>query len=254
VHVYLAGRLCVEHDGAVVDERRLAGPQGRVLFAMLAAEHGTPLARELLAKELWAETPPLSWESSIRMLMSKLRAALRPLRQRSPSELLEAGVGHYQFNLPEGGVVDLDAAGAAVRHAEASLAAGELVRAQREALTACIISRRPFLPGADGPWATGQRRRLTDQHARAREVVAEVLLRKGDHRQAAREAARAVQIDPCREGAYRQLMRAYAGAGDRGLALRAFERCRQVLYEELGVDPSPDTQALRRLLTGRAPG
>jgi SARP family transcriptional regulator, regulator of embCAB operon len=254
VRVYLAGRLCVEHDGIVVDERRLAGPQGMVLFAMLAAEHGTPIARELLAEELWAETPPVSWESSIRMLVSKLRAALRPLRQPSPAELLESGVGHYQFNLPDGGVVDLDAAGAAVRHAEASLADDELGRAQSEALTACIISRRPFLPGADGPWARGRRRRLADHHARACELVAEVLLRKGDHRQAAREAARAVEIDPCREGAYRQLMRAYAGAGDRGLAQRAFDRCRQVLREELGVDPSPDTQALHRLLTGRAPG
>jgi DNA-binding SARP family transcriptional activator len=159
--------------------------------------------------------------------------------------------GCYQFNLPDGGFVDLDAATTAVHHAEAALAAGELGRAQSEALTACIISRRPFLPGAEGPWTRARRQRLVDQQARAREVVAEVLLRKGDHRQAAREAARAVQLDPCREAAHRQLMRAHAGAGDRGLALRAFDRCRQVLREELGVDPSSDTQALHEELIGQ---
>lgn len=140
--------------------------------------------------------------------------------------------------------MDLDAASAAVHHAEAALAAGELGRARGEALTACIITRRPFLAGADGPWARSRRRELLDQQARAREVLAEALLRVGDHRQAAREADAAVRLDPCREGAYRQLMRAYAAAGDRGLALRAFDRCRRALRDELGVDPSPDTLAL----------
>jgi hypothetical protein len=70
------------------------------------------------------------------------------------------------------------------------------------------------------------------------------LLLAGDRRQAAREADAAVRLDPCREGAYRQLMRAYVAAGDRGLALRAFDRCRRALRDELGVDPSPDTLAL----------
>jgi DNA-binding SARP family transcriptional activator len=39
-------------------------------------------------------------------------------------------------------------------------------------------------------------------------------------------------------------MRAYVAAGDRGLALRAFDRCRRALRDELVVDPSPDTLAL----------
>jgi DNA-binding SARP family transcriptional activator len=224
VRVYLTGRACVEHDGAVVAERRLAGPQGRVVLAMLAAEHGIPVSRERIARELWESAPPRSWENAIRVLISKLREALRPLRasaREGSPELIAAGLGHYQFNLPEGGFVDLDAASAAVHHAEAALAAGELGRARSEALTACIITRRPFLAGAEGPWARSRRRELLDQQARAREVLAEALLRAGDHRQAAREADAAVRLDPCREGAYRQLMRAYAAAGDRGLALRA---------------------------------
>lgn len=70
MRVYLTGRLCVEHDGAVVAERRLAGPQGRVVLAMLAAEHGIPVSRERIAWELWESDPPRSWENAIRVLIS----------------------------------------------------------------------------------------------------------------------------------------------------------------------------------------
>jgi predicted ATPase len=38
------------------------------------------------------------------------------------------------------------------------------------------------------------------------------------------------------------LLRALAAAGDRGEALRAYERCRQLLAEELGIDPSPELE------------
>jgi DNA-binding SARP family transcriptional activator len=39
-------------------------------------------------------------------------------------------------------------------------------------------------------------------------------------------------------------MRAHAAAGNRADALRAYERCRCLLAEELGVSPSPQTEAV----------
>lgn len=51
-------------------------------------------------------------------------------------------------------------------------------------------------------------------------------------------------VDPLREAGYQRLMRAQAAAGHRAEALRAYQACRRVLSEELGVDPSPETEAL----------
>ena len=48
-------------------------------------------------------------------------------------------------------------------------------------------------------------------------------------------------------------MQAHAGAGNRGEALRAYERCRLVLAEELGVRPSPATDAAYVALLGDEP-
>jgi DNA-binding SARP family transcriptional activator len=56
-------------------------------------------------------------------------------------------------------------------------------------------------------------------------------------------AEEAVALEPFRETGYRQLMRAHAAGGNRAEALRAFQRCRALLADELGVDPSPETEA-----------
>ena len=61
----------------------------------------------------------------------------------------------------------------------------------------------------------------------------------GDAAGAVAAAERAVALQPFRESAYVRLMAAHSAAGNRGEALRAYERCRKALAEELGVDPSP---------------
>jgi hypothetical protein len=50
--VFLAGRIAVEIDGAVADEGRFPGRQGRLLFAYLVAEQGRPVPRDELAEAL----------------------------------------------------------------------------------------------------------------------------------------------------------------------------------------------------------
>lgn len=47
--------------------------------------------------------------------------------------------------------------------------------------------------------------------------------------------------NPYDETAYRSLMHTYSTQGRRSEALRAYQRCRQLLLEELGVEPMPET-------------
>ena len=69
---------------------------------------------------------------------------------------------------------------------------------------------------------------------------------------------RLVALDPLREASHRALMRAYAGAGEKALALQHYARCRDLLRAELGVAPASETEELRQRLlreegTGPAP-
>jgi DNA-binding SARP family transcriptional activator len=77
---------------------------------------------------------------------------------------------------------------------------------------------------------------------------------QGSHAQAVAYGEAILQRDPLREEIHRELMRSYVANGQRALALRQYERCRQVLAEELGIPPMEETQLLRRqILAGSAP-
>jgi len=52
----------------------------------------------------------------------------------------------------------------------------------------------------------------------------------------------------CMESAHRLAMQAYAALGNRSGIANQFELCRQYLQDELGLDPSPETTQLYKIL------
>ena len=106
------------------------------------------------------------------------------------------------------------------------------------------ISRRPFLMGEEGPWVTLKRSELRDVLVRAHECLSEPGIWGTEPAYAVKHAKEAVAIEPFRETSYQLLMRAHAAVGNRAEALRVYERCRSLLSEELGVHPSPQTEAV----------
>lgn len=66
----------------------------------------------------------------------------------------------------------------------------------------------------------------------------------GNFSAARRLASRQLELDPWREEAHCQMMRALALDRQRSAALAQYETCRRVLAEELGVEPSVNTREL----------
>jgi DNA-binding SARP family transcriptional activator len=122
------------------------------------------------------------------------------------------------------------------------------------ASVAAAIARRPLLPGVEAQWIEAQRGRLGQVLVRALDCLGRVALAGGEPRLAAQHAADLVRLEPFRESGYQLLMRARAAAGDRADALRVYEQCRRLLQEELGVGPSPETEAVHRTLLGLTGG
>jgi SARP family transcriptional regulator, regulator of embCAB operon len=253
--VFLAGRIAVEAEGVVIDERHFPGRQGRLLFAYLVAEHGRPVPRDELAGALWGDAPPATWDKALSVLVSKLRGVLAESGVDGASALT-AAFGCYQLDLPEGTWVDVLVAERAAREADGFLETDEPASAIAAAAQAESITRSPFLPGDDGPWVEEKRRDLAEVRARALSALAEACLRTGKPAEAVRWAGLVVEAEPFRESGYRLLMEAHVAAGNRGEALRVYERCRRLLAEELGAYPSPETESIYRGLleapSGRA--
>jgi SARP family transcriptional regulator, regulator of embCAB operon len=238
--VRLLGRMHLQAGEVLVPASAFPGRQGRLAFAYLVL-HRRPIVRAELAEAVWASEPPEGWSKSLAAIVSKLRVLLT--RVGLPGDVLAAGLGAYELRLPAGVVVDFEAALDQVEVAEAALRADDLERALTAADVAANLARRPLLPGEEAEWLDRQRAVLQLTLVRALEIEVDQLSRRGNLHDARRLAEEAVELSPYRESAHTHLMRVHLAAGNRAEGLRAYQRCRDLLAEELGVDPSAETRA-----------
>lgn len=241
VRAYLTGELMIEAGECLLHENALPGPQGRHLLAFLVAEHTRGVGRDEIADELWGLEPTGAWRTSLRALTSRIRAALTTAGLDGAA-LLIGTPGVYRVRLPANSWVDIDAALSAVHNAETLLRNGDPCAAGSETLVTRLITARPLLPGRTGAWLERQRSQLTDIRLRALDCAANANLLLGNSAQAVRDARLATEMAPLHEPSWRLLMSAHAAADDTASALAAYDRCRTVLAETLGVAPSPTTR------------
>ncbi len=93
-------------------------------------------------------------------------------------------------------------------------------------------------------WVLVQRERLNHKVMQALEELAGAYTARGDFGRALEHARRQVVLNPWRESAHRQVIRALALSGQRQEALAQYETCCALLMEDLGVKPEPETVAL----------
>ena len=251
IRIYLTGRVGLEVEGELlVHERQFRGRQERVAFAYLVCERGRPVTREELADVIWPGEMPPAWQTGLSAIVSRLRSLLTVKELQAREVSISRGFGQYRFFLPSDTWVDLEAATSALDAAEAALRAVDPKRAFGPAVVAANITRRPLLSGDDGGWVSLEREKLARQRLRSLECLAKVWLSTGDPALAIEAAAEALAVDPFRESSYRLLMRAHADAGNPAEAVKAYHRLRELLFAELGTDPSTETEALYLELLG----
>lgn len=238
LRIYLTGRVGLE-QGVWIDQDELGGRQGRLAFVRLVLARHRPLPIDRLAEALWGEAFPPTWQTSLRAVVSRLRRTLLPV---APDGILSDG-GCYQLVVP-GAWVDIEAAANAVDRAEGALRQGDLAGAWSESTVAAGIAGRPVLPGEDRAWVEQVRTRMRSCDVRALDVLLEVYLADGQYPLALAIARELVTLEPLREAGHRGLMRALVAAGERARALRVYRDLRELLVEELGVEPSHETERL----------
>jgi DNA-binding SARP family transcriptional activator len=243
IRVHLAGRVSVEIGGALIDQQSFPGQQGRLAFAFLVTERARPVARSELAELLWPAGLPPAWETALSAIVSKLRGLLSKAGLDA-GRALSSGAGCYELRFPGDVWLDLEVAADAIHEAEVALKRGDQRGAYGPSAVAHHIARRPFFPGDSGPWIDARRDKLRSILIRALECRAEVYLWNNEHTLAVEAARDVVRLEPFRETGHQLLMRAHAASGNSAEALLAYERCRHLLSEELGVDPSPRTKAI----------
>lgn len=219
--------------GSAID---IASRKTRALLAYLALPPGRPHTRDALVALLWSDRDDKQAHASLRQALVELGRALEGV---APTPLVK---NRDTLSVdPESVAVDAVAfeqlaGGSAVDDLEraAVLYAGDLLEG--------IGVRDPSFE----EWLLIERQRLRNC---AISVLKRLLeLRTGSDGIA--DAERLVALDPLQEEGYRALMRLHTQAGEIGLALRYYERCRDILRQELNVAPSAETEALHREIRG----
>ena len=241
IRIYLSGHMMLETETGLAQSKDFPGRQGREAFAYLAINRTRPVTRAELADALWGDRPPDSWGTSLSAIVSKLRTLLSRSGLNG-SEALVTDDRCHSLHLPSGTWVDHEVALDAVHEAETALAAGEPARAYGPSAVAHHITRRPFLPGAEGTWIAHRREMLANVQIRSLECRATVYLWNGEHTLAVEAAREMITMRPFRESGYRLLMRGHAAAGNSAEALQVYEQCRSFIADELGVPPSQQTK------------
>ncbi|WP_218673766.1 AfsR/SARP family transcriptional regulator, partial [Candidatus Entotheonella palauensis] len=116
---------------------------------------------------------------------------------------------------------------------------------------ATALYRDDFLAGfyvreapAFEDWATIEREHLRTIAIEGLLTLVENALEQGAYEFGLEATRRLLTLDPWRETAHQHRMRLLAYTGQRGAALAQYDTCRQVMDEELGVEPMADTTAL----------
>ena len=230
LRVRVLGGLVVEGVG----DRELASRKGRLLLKVLLMARGRPVSNDRLADVLWGDRQPAHPVDQVGVLVSRLRSVLG-------ADRLPRTDGGYAF-VPDW--VDLDELEARVREARDALSAGRLGAAFTAADAGLALARGVVLPEEDGDWVEAPRAAAQILVTAARRVGAEAASRAGDHGAAAVLAQQALLDDPFDEVSLRIVMRAHGAVGRPASALAVYASFRAALAEELGVSPSPETEAL----------
>jgi predicted ATPase/DNA-binding SARP family transcriptional activator/predicted negative regulator of RcsB-dependent stress response len=103
-------------------------------------------------------------------------------------------------------------------------------------------------------WQFFQAESLQRKLASLLERLSGCQLRRKEPEAAIESAHRWLEMDSLNEAAHRQLMRCYAESGQRNAAMHQYQRCEQILKDQLGVAPQAETRALYdRIRAGQQP-
>jgi len=191
---------------------------------------------------LWGDHPPATATKTIQKYVSQLRKEL--------GDALVTHPGGYAFeiddDLVDGGRFEqlIEEADQATRHRTA-------IDLLREALA--LWRGDPYPELADVPIGVAERTRLSELRLAAFENLMEARFEVGEHTALIGPLEELITEYPLRERLWGQLMLALYRSGRQSEALRAYQRLRRVLGEELGIEPSPELQDLENRILLQEP-
>jgi DNA-binding SARP family transcriptional activator len=219
----------------------VSAPKWRSLLACLLVRPGQLVSTESLIFELWGDNPPSTANNMVSIYVHRLRKEVigdndgQTLVHRAPGYLLRVAPGDLDSQVFE----------SLIAKGRSALAGGEPDRAAELLAEALGLWRGPLLADVPpSPLLAAHADRAAERWLDATELRVEADLACGRAAQVVAELRGLVAEHPLRERLWALLLRALEEAGRRAEAFEAYAQARQVISDELGVEPGSELQRL----------
>ncbi len=213
------------------------------LLCYLLLHRRQAYTREALACELWADTPAVQAKKYLRQCLWQLQHVLdSPVADQAPLlQFDQEWVAIHEHASVSVDVLHFEQAFADVRDQPGAALSVQQAQAAQQAAT-CYQGE--LLSGWYQNWCLIERARYESMFVAMLDKLMDYCRVHHQFDQGIAYGMRLLRADYTHERTHRHLMRLYALAGDRTMALRQFELCAAALQKEYGVQPTNATLAL----------
>lgn len=229
----------------------LAAARERVILAMLLLEAGHVLPIDRLIEGVWGDEPPTTARGQVQNCVSTLRRRILAVQGR---DLIRTRMPGYLLQL-DGSTLDLHVFEQKVAEGRALAAAGDAPGAARLLRGALTLWRGPALADVPSRLVRLGVTRLDERRVAVHGECLEAELAAGADLELVGELVGLVAAHPLHERFKALLMRALFRGGRQAEALEVYRRAREVLLDELGVEPGEELRRLHQaILNGTLDG
>jgi len=237
--IYALGKSLVKMDGKPVTTSSWVNQKrARELFFFLVSHPNKALTKEEIGVTLWPD-------SSTEQLRQQFRNTIYYLRFALGQDVIINVERRYTFNSDMDYSYDVQEFDRKIGQADSAETPAKKIELMQEAIQVYLGE---FFPEGEGSWVMTERQRLSQIYEHSLLTLAQLNLEIGDPKASLIHCQTILAENHCMESAHRLAMQAYAALGNRAGVANQFELCKQFLQEELGVEPSPDTVKLYKLI------
>lgn len=240
LRIYLFGGFLLER--AEIALPPIASRAGRSLFAYLVMNRARPLQRDLLAGSFW---PELS-EGKARRRLSHTLWQIQDVVNVDGTSHFAVTSDTLSFDSSSPYWLDVEEFDRCFESSRSpSMDDNRGARFDATSLRSCVdLYRGDFMAGFFDDWVVVDQDHYRQRYLMALRRLIDVTKSSGAYEEAFSYARRLTHHDPLSEEVHREVMRLAFLLGRTGEAVEQFDRCRSVLSDELGSEPSPATVEL----------
>jgi LuxR family transcriptional regulator, maltose regulon positive regulatory protein len=237
--IFALGKSQVKVDGKPVTSPTWVNQKrARELFFLLLTHLNKGMTREEIGVILWPE-------SSTEQLRLQFRNTIYYLRYALGQEVILSTEHRYAFNGDMDYSYDVQEFERKIGQAGSAETPARKLELLQEGIQ---LYQGEFFPEGEGSWVMTERGKLSQMYEHALLSLAQLYLEKDEPQTALIHCQTILTENHCMESAHRIAMQAYAALGNRSGIANQYELCTQYLLDELGLEPSPETIKLYKLI------